>query len=71
VPTYEKALRLMREGEKFREVEERTYEPLDGPEKGLFHHNFTEEEAIDLFRNFEIVEFYERDEHYIIFVVKK
>jgi len=71
MPTYEKVLRLIQQGEEFKEIEERTYEPLSGPEKGLLHHNFTREEALELFRNFDVIEFYEKDEHYNLLGRKK
>jgi hypothetical protein len=41
-----------------RKVEEGTYIPLDGPEKGLPHHFFTPEEIKETFKAFEIKESY-------------
>ncbi|MEJ2250943.1 MAG: class I SAM-dependent methyltransferase [Candidatus Lokiarchaeota archaeon] len=41
---------------KLKEIENRTYIPLDGPEKGLIHHFFTKEEIHETFCNFKILE---------------
>jgi SAM-dependent methyltransferase len=45
-----------KEGEAYKEIEPGTYIPLEGPEKGLPHHLFTEEELRLEFRMFEIRE---------------
>jgi SAM-dependent methyltransferase len=66
VPTYEKVLRLKQEGGKFNEIEPGTFVPLEGPEKGIPHHNFKKEELLELFENFRIDEIRVRDEHYCL-----
>jgi SAM-dependent methyltransferase len=50
------------EGEAYEEVEPGTYIPLEGTEKGLSHHIFTEEELCSEFRMFQIREISRRDE---------
>lgn len=50
------------EGQLYEEVEPGTYMPLDGPEQGLPHHIFTEEELCSEFRMFQIREITRRDD---------
>jgi len=71
VPTYDKLLKLKKDGESFKEIEPGTNVPLSGPEKGVVHHNFTKKELLDIFQNFEIRELYERDDHYCVIGNKK
>lgn len=71
VPTYDKLLKLKQAGESFQETEPGTNISTSGPEKGVVHHNFTKEELIDLFKNFEIKELYEKDDHYCMIGNKK
>lgn len=62
----------MNQAENFKLIEERTYIPLDGREKGLPHHFFTKEEIVKLFSNFEIEEiFVDHMEHYAFRGIKK
>jgi cyclopropane fatty-acyl-phospholipid synthase-like methyltransferase len=42
------------QGERFKEIEENTLVPLNGPEKGLPHHYFTARELRELFSNFDV-----------------
>ena len=72
VPTLEKALRLKSEGETFNEPEPGTRIPLDGPEKGIPHHNFSEEELISLFKDYyDIEDIHVRNEHYCLLAKKR
>lgn len=70
VPTLEKVLKYIEEGGKFQEIEPRTFVPLEGPEKGVPHHNFTKEELVELFKDFNIESITERDEHYNLLALK-
>lgn len=42
------------QGDAFEEVEERTFIPRDGPEKGLPHHIFTLHELREMFKDFDV-----------------
>jgi SAM-dependent methyltransferase len=46
---------------KLQQVEDGTFIPQSGPESGIPHHYFTEEELHDVFRNFKILEMYMDD----------
>ena len=62
----------MNQAEKFKLIEEGTYVPLDGREKGLPHHFFTKEEIRRMFSNFKIEEIYvDEAEHYAFQGAKK
>ncbi|MCJ7817696.1 MAG: class I SAM-dependent methyltransferase [Candidatus Thorarchaeota archaeon] len=43
---------------KLHQVEDGTFIPQSGPESGIPHHYFTEEELYEVFRNFDILEMY-------------
>ncbi|MCK4565913.1 MAG: class I SAM-dependent methyltransferase [Candidatus Thorarchaeota archaeon] len=43
---------------KLHQVEDGTFIPQSGPESGIPHHYFTEEELVEVFRNFKILEMY-------------
>lgn len=43
---------------KLHQVEDGTFIPQSGPESGIPHHYFTEEELLEVFRNFKILEMY-------------
>ena len=56
----------------WKEVEPGTFIPLDGREKGLIHHFFTEEELRDVFTGFEITHLHlDRARHYCMTAFKK
>jgi ubiquinone/menaquinone biosynthesis C-methylase UbiE len=58
--------------ETWREVEPGTFIPLDGREKGLIHHFFTEQELRDVFGGFRIADIHLDDEqHYCMTASKK
>jgi SAM-dependent methyltransferase len=55
-----------------KEIEENTYIPQAGQEKGLPHHFFTLDEIYEVFNSFNIMEVYDdRTNHRAIFVIKK
>jgi ubiquinone/menaquinone biosynthesis C-methylase UbiE len=56
VPTFERFNRKNRWN--LKKVEKGTFVPLLGPEKGLFHHFFTEREIYKVFNRFQIKEIY-------------
>ena len=59
--------KLKNQGEKFKQIEQNTYIPLDGYEKGLPHHYFTPEELKDFFSNFDIKEIHiDQRNHYCL-----
>ena len=63
---------LMNQGEKYKKLEERTYVPLDGEEKGLPHHFFTKSELRESFSNFDILDIHiDSIHHYCLTGVKK
>jgi SAM-dependent methyltransferase len=68
-PTYEKAMRQKADGVRSEEIEKGTFLPLEGEEKGILHHHFTEQELRELFKN--IVDLRIREEHYCLTAVKK
>lgn len=72
VPTLERNLKYERLGEKGKLIEPGTRVPLEGPEKGIPHHGFTEQELLELLKsfNFKVKEIYERDEHYCLLAIK-
>ncbi len=43
---------------KLHQVEDGTFIPQSGPESGIPHHYFTEEELVEVFRNFKVLEMY-------------
>jgi ubiquinone/menaquinone biosynthesis C-methylase UbiE len=56
----------------WKEVEPGTFIPLDGREKGLIHHFFTEEELRDVFSGFEITHLHlDKERHYCMTAFKK
>jgi SAM-dependent methyltransferase len=71
VPSFEKALRLKRDGEKSEEIEPGTFLPLDGDEKGILHHYFMTEELLSLLGGFEVVNMRLREEHYCVITRRK
>lgn len=46
--------KLKNQGKTFEEIEPGTFVPLDGQEKGLPHHYFSEIELKELFKNFQV-----------------
>jgi len=52
-------------------VEPGTRVPLEGPEKGIPHHDFTEKEIFRVLRGFEIQEIRKKDSHFHILAQKK
>jgi len=54
-------------------MESGTRIPLEGPEKGIPHHGFTEQELLELSNSFsfEVKEINEREEHYNLLAVKR
>lgn len=56
----------------FRQIEERTFLPEDGPEKGVPHHYFDESELRELLRNFDIFKFsIDKAQHYSLFACRR
>jgi SAM-dependent methyltransferase len=53
-----------REDHRFREVEPRTFVPLEGEEKGIPHHEFTRKELSKLFGNYRFIDIHHSTEHY-------
>ena len=70
-PSYEKALRLRKEGSRSEEIEPGTFLPLEGEEKGILHHHFTTEELLSLLSRFEVVSMQLREEHYCVTARKR
>jgi SAM-dependent methyltransferase len=59
-------------GESRQEIEPCTFIPLDGPEKGLPHHYFTQEELREVFADFEITDVHlDRTNHYCLSAFKR
>ncbi len=57
---------------KFKQVEPNTFIPLDGREKGLIHHFFTQEELQEVFGSFNIVDIHlDAKEHYCMTAFKR
>jgi len=48
----------------FEEPEPRTYVYTGGEEKGIPHHHFTKQELLNLFKNYSIIDFHSKTEHY-------
>lgn len=75
VPTRQRSLKYVRiakqEGKPLTKIEEGTYIPSDGPEKGVPHHGFTKNELRELFQDFRIKSLTLRDEHYNLLGLKK
>ena len=53
-----------REDQRFREVEPRTFVPLEGEEKGIPHHEFIKKELAKLFGNYRFINIHHSTEHY-------
>jgi SAM-dependent methyltransferase len=70
-PAYEEVMRQKREGLKFDEPEPNTFIPLNGDEIGVPHHHFTRDEFLNVFGNFKLISFEERNEHYCFTGLKK
>jgi len=63
--------KLKNQAMKYKKIEQNTYVPLDGWEKGLPHHYFTQEELEDFFFNFNIVDIHlDRMNHYCLSAFK-
>lgn len=73
VPTLERNLKYERLGEKGKLIEPGTRVPLEGSEKGIPHHGFTEQELLQLLSsfNFKVKEIHERDEHFNLLAIKR
>ncbi len=54
-----------------KEVESGTYIPLDGPEKGLPHHYFSENEIPDLFNKYSIVDLHVDNKNHYSLIAQK
>lgn len=70
VPTYEKLQALREAGEEFEAVEPGTNVPLEGPEKGVPHHNFRRAEVLEVFSPFELEELTQRGDQYCLLARK-
>ena len=71
VPIY-KGYSNKRPGWKMKKIAERTFLPLDGPEKGLIHYFFTPNEFKESFPEFKILKAYmDKTNHYAILAIKK
>ncbi len=63
--------KLKNQAMKYKKIEQNTYVPLDGWEKGLPHHYFTQEELADFFFNLNIVDIHlDRMNHYCLSAFK-
>ncbi|MBU0982128.1 class I SAM-dependent methyltransferase [Patescibacteria group bacterium] len=63
--------KLKNQAKKYKKIEPNTYTPLDGPEKGLPHHYFTETELENFFLNFKILSIEQDDcDHYCLTAIK-
>lgn len=71
VPTREKMERLIEQGQKTRRVEEGTLFPLEGEEKGILHHYFSNGELQELLGNYLVKNLEMKNEHYCATCVKK
>lgn len=73
VPTYERNIKYQTMGVKRAIIEPGTHIPLEGPEKGIPHHGFKQQEISDLLNdfNFDIMDINERDEHYNVLASKR
>ena len=57
---------------KLQQVEDGTFIPQSGPESGIPHHYFTEEELHEVFRNFKILEMYMDDtDHRCVLAIRE
>jgi len=70
VPMMERVQKYIKQGGKFDEIEPGTFVPLEGSEKGVPHHNFTQEELLELFGDFDVKSIAEGDEHYNLLATK-
>ena len=57
--------------EEYAEIEPNTFVPLEGPEKGLPHHIFSEQEYGEVFRAFNIIELSTRGDRVITLLATK
>ncbi len=63
---------LKNQGEKFKQIEQNTFVPLNGREKGLPHHYFTPEELKDFFSNFDVTDIHiDKKNHYCLLAFKR
>lgn len=63
---------LRNQGEKFKQIEQNTFVPLNGREKGLPHHYFTPEKLKDFFSNFDIADIHiDTKDHYCLLASKR
>ncbi len=70
-PSYERAVKLRRDGSKSPEIEPGTFLPLQGEEKGILHHHFTEEELLTLLSNFRIERMQVKEDYHICVTARK
>jgi SAM-dependent methyltransferase len=71
VPERRKIVRLESEGEKHEVIEEGTYVPLYGDERGIPHHYFSRDELLSMLSDFRIINLEIRKEHYCLTGIKK
>jgi SAM-dependent methyltransferase len=64
--------KLRNQGAEFEEIEQNTFVPLDGPEKGLPHHYFTPQELREVFGDFDLQGIrVDSVEHYCLSALKR
>ncbi len=60
------------QGSRFSRIEEGTFVPLDGPEMGLLHHYFTQQELKQFFGNFSITDLHvDASRHYCLSAIER
>ena len=70
VPAFEKLKRLESEGQRYEDLGSGTVIFLDGEEKGVPHHYFTEEELLSTFSEYKVLDLHTREDHYCLTGVK-
>lgn len=68
VPAFIKLKRIKEQNpqDSYREIEEQSIVFLEGDEKGVIHHYFTEEELRDTFSDYRVLDLHVREEHYCL-----
>jgi hypothetical protein len=72
VPTFEKLNRLLEnKSQSYKKLEDRTVVFLEGEEKRVPHHYFTEEELLSTFSDYNVLDIHTKEEHYCFTGIKK
>jgi SAM-dependent methyltransferase len=71
VPAREKLELLSKEGAIYEKIEDGTIVFVEGEEKGILHHYFSEKELLSIFPDYEVIDIHTREDHYCLTATKR